>query len=491
MPEGHVIHRLAGELTLAFAGRPVRVSSPQGRFAEASALLDGAALNSAQAFGKHLLLDFSPQATLPEEPGEERAGRHEGPPPPSQGPFVHIHLGLIGKLRWVHPGPVEGAATLRLRIESEEHAAELRGPQTCALIGADEVEALVAELGPDPLRPDADPDRGWRRVHRSARSIASLLMDQRVAAGVGNIYRAEVLYRQRIHPDTPGNTLSPRTWRRIWDDLVELMPQGVRHGRIDTVRAEHSPEAMGRDAARRPSRRRGLRLPAGRPALPGVRTRGQRPGVRGPQSLLVRTMPTASVMHWGDAEVRVAEDGTSIRLVRGPDLVVELSWVGAAGAPTEFESDDEVEHSPVTPEGRLFQRQAVNEGWRSRWVLTRDARRPAAVDDRLRVRPGSEYSLWSWGSGVSAVLAVTPAHAAGPVLGVRLEQGYLEEFDDPGPSSATVDYLIAPSGTELSPGQRLVTSMVAEWYPSLDHVVGAVPRLAERQPARRGGALVR
>ncbi len=180
-------------------------------------------------------------------------------------------------------------------------------------------------------------------------------------------------------------------------------------------------------------------------------------------------------MHWGDAEVRVAEDGTTIRLLRGPDLVVEFGWVGVTGSPVEYEADDEVEHSLTTPEGRLFQRQAVAEGWRSRWVLTREARRPAAVEDRLRVRPGSEFSLWSWGSGVSAVLALVPAHAAGPVLGVRLEQGYLEEFGSPSASSSTVDYLIAPSGAELAPGQRLVTSLVADWYPLLDDLTARLP----------------
>lgn len=233
MPEGHVIHRLAAELDHAFAGRNVAVSSPQGRFAEASALLDGTVFRAAEAFGKHLILDFS-SPVLPE--------LDEG-----RGPFVHIHLGLIGKLRWVRPGPVEGTNTLRLRIETEEHAVELRGPQACALVGPEEVEALTAALGPDPLRADADPERGWQRVHRSDRAIASLLMDQRVAAGVGNIYRAEVLYRQRIHPDTPGSGLSRRAWNRIWADFVELMPQGVLHGRIDTVRPEDSPEATGRD----------------------------------------------------------------------------------------------------------------------------------------------------------------------------------------------------------------------------------------------------
>lgn len=250
MPEGHVIHRLAAELDHAFAGRRVAVSSPQGRFAEASALLDGTVFRTAEAFGKHLILDFSPLTIpeelslppLPEELVSAANERHEG-----KGPFVHIHLGLIGKLRWAKPGAVEGARTLRLRIETDEHAAELRGPQACALVGPEEVAALVAALGPDPLRADADPERGWRRVHRSDRTIASLLMDQRVAAGVGNIYRAEVLYRQRIHPDTPGSTLSRRAWNRIWADFVELMPQGVMHGRIDTVRPEDSPEVTGRD----------------------------------------------------------------------------------------------------------------------------------------------------------------------------------------------------------------------------------------------------
>ena len=302
MPEGHVIHRLAAELDHAFAGRTVTVSSPQGRFAEASALLDQTVFRAAEAFGKHLILDFSPP-TVPEELREERTKRHqsvpeelreertsvtkgrpsperslrssrgtnerhEGPPvtpktvpeelasganerhegpPVTPGPFVHIHLGLIGKLRWVKPDAVDAAGTLRLRIQTDEHAAELRGPQACALVGPQEVAALVAALGPDPLRADADPERGWRRVHRSDRTIASLLMDQRVAAGVGNIYRAEVLYRQRIHPDTPGSALSRRAWNRIWADFVELMPQGVVHGRIDTVRPEDSPEVTGRD----------------------------------------------------------------------------------------------------------------------------------------------------------------------------------------------------------------------------------------------------
>ena len=107
---------------------------------------------------------------------------------------------------------------------------------------------MLAGLGPDPLRPDADPDRAWQRIRRSGRPIGDLLLDQSIVAGVGNVYRAEVLFRQRLHPVRPGNTLRVGQWRAIWDDLVALMAEGVRLGRIDTVRPEHTPEAMGRAA---------------------------------------------------------------------------------------------------------------------------------------------------------------------------------------------------------------------------------------------------
>jgi len=72
------------------------------------------------------------------------------------------------------------------------------------------------------------------------------LMDQTVLAGVGNVYRAETLFRARLHPLTPGTKVTRRRWNAIWADLVTLMAEGVRTGRIDTVRPEHEAEAMGR-----------------------------------------------------------------------------------------------------------------------------------------------------------------------------------------------------------------------------------------------------
>lgn len=223
MPEGHVIHRLAIVTNEHFAGRPVQVSSPQGRFAESAALLDGRVLAGAEAWGKHLFITF--ETEQPEH-------------------IIHIHLGLIGKL-WFEPFAAPRGA-VRLRITDGDTTADLHGPQTCRLVSVGEQAAQLAKLGPDPIRPDADPEVAWRRVHASNRSIAALLMDQKIAAGVGNIYRAEVLFRHRVSPDAPGRTIDRALWDMIWADLVELMRLGVVDGRIDTVEFDHTPEQMGR-----------------------------------------------------------------------------------------------------------------------------------------------------------------------------------------------------------------------------------------------------
>lgn len=223
MPEGHTLHRLAGELTDAFAGRRVAVSSPQGRFAAGAARLDGLTLASAQAWGKHLLIDFAGTAQT-----------------------LHVHLGLYGSLRLV-PGtgvPVTGA--VRLRIEGAAVTADLRGPTACELLDPAAVDTLRARLGPDPLRADARPEAAWLRIRASRTAIATLLLDQTVVSGIGNVYRAELLFRRGLDPLLPGTALDRADWQALWADAVALMRQGVLRGRIDTVRAEHEPEAMGR-----------------------------------------------------------------------------------------------------------------------------------------------------------------------------------------------------------------------------------------------------
>ena len=219
MPEGHTLHRLASALDRAYAGTSPLVSSPQGRFVEGAALLSGRPVERAEAWGKHLFVTFEGDRIL------------------------SIHLGLIGVFDvspyagglGSEPPPV---GAVRVRLLNETHVADLRGAIVCEVISPEQLDTLVARLGPDPLRagqPGNDPDRAWARIAKSGRPFAELLMDQSVLAGVGNVYRSEVLFRHRVDPFRPGRQIRPATWRAIWDDLVELMPIGVAFGQIITL----------------------------------------------------------------------------------------------------------------------------------------------------------------------------------------------------------------------------------------------------------------
>ena len=222
MPEGHTLHRLAGEQQRLFAGRTLSVSSPQGRFSAGAEALDGHVLRSAEAFGKHLFQFYRAAPTL------------------------HIHLGLYGKFTTGvgEPPPPRGA--LRLRLVADESWSDLRGPTACELMDPPSVQALLNRLGPDPLRKDGDPAVAYRKLVRSRVSVAALLMDQSVLAGIGNVYRAEILFRHQVDPFRSGQSIDPARWQAMWDDLVVLMRSGVRTGRIETVRPEHRQRARGR-----------------------------------------------------------------------------------------------------------------------------------------------------------------------------------------------------------------------------------------------------
>lgn len=237
MPEGHTIHRLARDHAAVLVGRQVRVSSPQGRFAEAALLLDRRRLTDVEAWGKHLYYHFG------------------------RGHLVHVHLGLAGRFdTWTaRPAPAP-LASVRLRLDTGAVAVDLRGPAACELVTPADREALLARLGPDLLRADADPERAWARVSRSRAPIGVLLLDQSVMAGVGNVYRAEALFATRLHPAREGRTLARAEFDRLWATLRDMLERGVRDNRIVTYapgRAHRGPTRegertwiYGRDACR-------------------------------------------------------------------------------------------------------------------------------------------------------------------------------------------------------------------------------------------------
>ena len=221
MPEGHTIHRLARAQRKSFGGHVVHAASPQGRFAEGAALIDGRALRRTEAYGKHLLHHYD------------------------GGVLLHVHLGLYGTFSTGTGDPPQPRGALRLRLVGNANWADLRGPTTCELLEPAERTALLARLGPDPLRRDRDSTAALTRITRSKTSIAALLMDQTVVAGVGNVYRAELLFRHRVDPYLPGRALTDVRWMAMWDDLVVLMTAGLRTGRIVTLAAADRPRQRG------------------------------------------------------------------------------------------------------------------------------------------------------------------------------------------------------------------------------------------------------
>ncbi|MBM6401198.1 Fpg/Nei family DNA glycosylase [Phycicoccus sonneratiae] len=217
MPEGHTLHALAGRVDAAFAGTAVRFSSPQGRFAGSAAALDGARVEGAEAHGKHLAI------------------RVEG------ARVVHVHLGLFGRFsvrrhrrvdRGEAPTDLPLTGQVRLRMVNRTHVGDLRGPIVCELVTDDGWEEVRSGLGADPLREERLPDAVLARLARSRRAVGAVLMDQGLVAGVGNVYRAELLHRHGLDPHTPAREVPQRVVHELWDDLVRLMPLGVRTGRI-------------------------------------------------------------------------------------------------------------------------------------------------------------------------------------------------------------------------------------------------------------------
>ncbi len=223
MPEGHSIHHAARSQRPFLKGQELRVSSPQGRFVEGAERLDGRRCRDVEAWGKHLLYPFT-------------GGLH-----------LHVHLGMYGRIRESRGAP-EPVGAVRVRLEAPDRTVDISGPAACEVLDKAGRETLLARLGPDPLRRDAEPDRAWERIARSRVALGQMLMDQSVVAGIGNIYRAELLWRARLHPRLPGRELERPAWEALWADTVRWMEIGADTGLIVTVEG-HRPNSR-RDRSR-------------------------------------------------------------------------------------------------------------------------------------------------------------------------------------------------------------------------------------------------
>ena len=214
MPEGHTIRRYADRHRKALAGRTVAASSPQGRFRAGAARLDGRELLDVAAHGKHLFYRWRRAETL------------------------HIHLGLYGKFRHFRSEPPPPTPGTRLTLSTDDVTVYLAGPSVCELIVPSQEQAIMARLGPDPLKAGTEGNSAAAfgdNLSRRRIPIGAAILDQSVIAGIGNIYRAEGLFLTQIHPETPANEVPAEKVTELWNKSVELLERGVAEGRIATL----------------------------------------------------------------------------------------------------------------------------------------------------------------------------------------------------------------------------------------------------------------
>ena len=195
MPEGHVIHRIAEQQTKLLAGDRTIVESPQGRFHEEANLLSGSVLEKIDAHGKHLFYHFSNRTQ------------------PSSDNIVHIHLGLYGKYTLFDNPPDPPRGAVRLRVIGHTAGFDLNGPNQCRLIDESDKQQVISRLGEDPLQKDSSPGKVWDKIRLSRKPIGNLLLDQSLIAGIGNIYRTEILFLCRINPQTSAKRTYEETVR--------------------------------------------------------------------------------------------------------------------------------------------------------------------------------------------------------------------------------------------------------------------------------------
>ena len=159
---------------------------------------------------------------------------------------VHVHLGQYGDF-WEGKQPMpEPKGALRFRMWTKTDWLELRGPTDCRIFSDEDWTKLEARIGPDPLREGIDPNPLFELIRTRKTPIGVLLMDQKVVSGIGNIYRAELLYRARIHPDRAGQDTSLQELKSIWKDAVKLMREGMEDRRMVTTRPKDRPHPKGR-----------------------------------------------------------------------------------------------------------------------------------------------------------------------------------------------------------------------------------------------------
>lgn len=217
MPEGDTIHRSARTLERALAGRRLQRFEVRGpAAARVSRPKAGAAITQVEARGKHLLIHFD------------------------DGIVLHTHMGMHGAWhlyrhgeRWRRPG-----TQARVIIETDNGTvAVCFAAPTVETARATHGLRTVRDLGPDLCRDEPDIDEALRRAGRldPRTEIAVVLLDQRVAAGIGNVYKSEACFACGVDPFTPLAAIRIETLRSLFVTAARMLRANLATTRRATV----------------------------------------------------------------------------------------------------------------------------------------------------------------------------------------------------------------------------------------------------------------
>lgn len=280
MPEGHSVHRIARQFGVNFVGTAPGVTSPQGRFAVGAETLNGREMLDARAVGKHMFLEFAGDHWLRVHlgiygawdfsgdvridpsiqihgmtPGHSKLGQtgeyskpDHAAPVDSLGEDSVTSIGAPRRTRVrmaeedreseaLEEFPPEPVGQVRVRLLNDLVCADLRGPMMCEVMTPAEVDHAIQKLGPDPANANnpAEMARFVDRAHKKKTPIGLVLMDQSIVAGIGNVYRAEMLFRAGLDPHTPANTLDRTVLESLWEDWAYLLEIGITVGQMMTI----------------------------------------------------------------------------------------------------------------------------------------------------------------------------------------------------------------------------------------------------------------
>ena len=220
MPEGDTIHRAAALLTPYVAGKIVaRLELP--RRAQTIDRVQGMRVTKVHAIGKNLLIHFDDQIVL------------------------HTHMKMNGVWRAYAPSAprprVSGNVVAWLEVDDGSLAVCFRAPVVRLIREKDvAIDPALARLGPDPIATDFDPARALARLRaRPDMPLGEALLDQGAIAGIGNVWKSELLFEHRLDPFAPVRAFAD-------DELTPLLDRAMRGLRRSALGAARPSRIYGR-----------------------------------------------------------------------------------------------------------------------------------------------------------------------------------------------------------------------------------------------------